>query len=194
MSVSFFSFSARGGDLFARIDGDSLPEFEAVKILKQVLDALKFIHDLGFMHLDLKVRICTRPNRIMSLHGQVVSLRKQPSFRLRGPGAKMDGCFCSRLTGCDSLFPLKGRSRVGNYLLTRYLGRPPLHVDLRSYPRPPFVSYQFCQLSFVSDEGSLISLANFECMHSFQASVERCPMPEENNLLGLSLFCSLIFH
>ena len=55
-----FPISARGGDLFARIDGDSLPEFEAVKILKQVLDALKFMHDLGFMHLDLKVRTCAR--------------------------------------------------------------------------------------------------------------------------------------
>ena len=61
------SFSARGGDLFARIDGDSLPEFEAVKILKQVLDALKFMHDHGFMHLDLKVRTCARRNRRMSL-------------------------------------------------------------------------------------------------------------------------------
>ena len=74
---SFFfvnSLSARGGDLFARIDGDSLPEFEAVKILKQVLDALKFMHDQGFMHLDLKVRICTRPNWIMSLHEQVGTL------------------------------------------------------------------------------------------------------------------------
>ena len=51
-----FPFSARGDDLFARIDGDSLPEFEAVKILKQVLEALKYMHDRGFMHLDLKVR------------------------------------------------------------------------------------------------------------------------------------------
>lgn len=54
-----FYFSARGGDLFTRIDGDSLPEFEAVKILKQVLDAVKYMHDLGYMHLDLKVSICS---------------------------------------------------------------------------------------------------------------------------------------
>ncbi|XP_067046314.1 uncharacterized protein [Acropora muricata] len=45
---------ARGGDLSARMDGDSLPEFEAVKILKQVLEGIKFMHDSGFMHLDLK--------------------------------------------------------------------------------------------------------------------------------------------
>ncbi|XP_022789892.1 trichohyalin-like isoform X1 [Stylophora pistillata] len=44
----------RGGDLFNRIDDDSLPEFEAVKILKQVLEAVKYMHGLGFMHLDLK--------------------------------------------------------------------------------------------------------------------------------------------
>ena len=49
-------FSARGDDLNARIDGDSLPEFEAVKILKQVLEGLKFMHDKVYMHLDLKVR------------------------------------------------------------------------------------------------------------------------------------------
>lgn len=53
--VPFASFSARGDDLCARIDGDSLPEFEAVKILKQVLEGVKFMHDNGFMHLDLKV-------------------------------------------------------------------------------------------------------------------------------------------
>lgn len=60
-----FLFSARGGDLFARIDGDSLPEFEAVKILKQVLDALKFMHDREYMHLDLKVSFCSRLKRLV---------------------------------------------------------------------------------------------------------------------------------
>ncbi|XP_074607572.1 uncharacterized protein LOC141860382 isoform X3 [Acropora palmata] len=45
---------ARGGDLSTRMDEDSLPEFEAVKILKQVLEGIKFMHDSGFMHLDLK--------------------------------------------------------------------------------------------------------------------------------------------
>lgn len=42
-----------------RMDGDSLPEFEAVKILKQVLEGIKFMHDSGFMHLDLKVSVGT---------------------------------------------------------------------------------------------------------------------------------------
>lgn len=56
-NVDLSYFSCRGGDLFNRIDGDSLPEFEAVKILKQVLEAVKYMHDLGFMHLDLKVSI-----------------------------------------------------------------------------------------------------------------------------------------
>lgn len=45
---------ARGGDLSDRMDGDSLPEFEAVEILKQVLEGIKFMHGNGFMHLDLK--------------------------------------------------------------------------------------------------------------------------------------------
>ena len=45
-----------------RIDGDSLPEFEAVKILKQVLEGLKFMHDKEYMHLDLKVKpLCQIP-------------------------------------------------------------------------------------------------------------------------------------
>lgn len=55
----FCWFSARGGDLSGRMDGDSLSEFEAVKILKQVLEGVKFMHDSGFMHLDLKVSVRT---------------------------------------------------------------------------------------------------------------------------------------
>ena len=39
------------------MDGDSLPEFEAVEILKQVLEGIKFMHGNGFMHLDLKVYV-----------------------------------------------------------------------------------------------------------------------------------------
>lgn len=41
------------------MEGDSLSEFEAVKILKQVLEGVKFMHDSGFMHLDLKVSVRT---------------------------------------------------------------------------------------------------------------------------------------
>ena len=57
-----------------RMDEDSLPEFEAVKILKQVLEGIKFMHDSGFMHLDLKVSVRTsssRNTRIISKPGRL---------------------------------------------------------------------------------------------------------------------------
>ena len=50
------SHSARGGgDLYSRISEDPLPEQEALHIMRQILQAVNFMHDRSIMHLDLKV-------------------------------------------------------------------------------------------------------------------------------------------
>ena len=95
-------FSCRGGDLFNRIDDDSLPEFEAVKILKQVLEAVKYMHGLGFMHLDLKVGISLSfyPPIRFFLKQHPCSIRKssaQPTAKLRNhPGSKSHSNKCQQ--------------------------------------------------------------------------------------------------
>ena len=49
--------SVPGGELFERIVAEEyLMEDDAVDYVKQILEALKFMHERNFVHLDLKVR------------------------------------------------------------------------------------------------------------------------------------------
>lgn len=92
-------FSARGDDLTARIDGDSLPEFEAVKILKQVLEGLKFMHDKGYMHLDLKVRKTLAPFSTGEVY-KVLALLTFFTFSIKQKAPKFVNFHKIHLTTC----------------------------------------------------------------------------------------------
>ncbi len=49
-----------GGELFARVaEIDRLPEEEAVCFISQIIQGVEHLHDLGIVHLDLKVRFKT---------------------------------------------------------------------------------------------------------------------------------------
>ena len=49
-------FSVHGGELFERIVAEEyLMEDDAVDYVKQILEALKFMHERHVVHLDLKV-------------------------------------------------------------------------------------------------------------------------------------------
>lgn len=55
-----FSFCrVTGGELFARVaEFEKLEEHEAVYFIGQILLGVHHMHQLGIVHLDLKVNIC----------------------------------------------------------------------------------------------------------------------------------------
>ena len=56
----FPNFSAPGGDFQSVLDDDMVPFEEHVQgFLRQILEALQFIHDKNIAHLDIKVRTTT---------------------------------------------------------------------------------------------------------------------------------------
>ena len=51
-----FSYSVPGGELFERIVAEEyLMEDDAVDYVRQILEALRFMHERNVVHLDLKV-------------------------------------------------------------------------------------------------------------------------------------------
>ena len=55
---NWLDFSVTGGELFERIADDSfeLTEQLAVVYLRQICEALSYMHSVNILHLDLKVR------------------------------------------------------------------------------------------------------------------------------------------
>ena len=52
----FLPLSVTGGELFDRIiSKGSYTEKDATELIRQVLDALQYLHELGVIHRDLKV-------------------------------------------------------------------------------------------------------------------------------------------
>ena len=61
---------ATGGELFDRIlrtDGKSFDETEAVRSVKQILEGLRYLHNIGIAHRDLK------PENILYSHSGMLS-------------------------------------------------------------------------------------------------------------------------
>lgn len=56
--VFVFVYRVTGGELFDRIvEKGSYTEKDASQLIKQVLEAVDFMHERGVVHRDLKVRI-----------------------------------------------------------------------------------------------------------------------------------------
>ncbi len=54
--IYYYFFSAPGGDFQSVLDADMVPfEQDAQGFLRQILEALRFIHDKNIAHLDIKV-------------------------------------------------------------------------------------------------------------------------------------------
>ena len=53
--IMYYFLRCTGGDLFHSISADPFSERESVFVLKQVIDALTFLHKKFIIHLDIKV-------------------------------------------------------------------------------------------------------------------------------------------
>lgn len=59
LSISFFEYNrVSGGELFDRIvEREQFTEEEAANVMRQLFDAISFLHDMGIVHRDLKVSV-----------------------------------------------------------------------------------------------------------------------------------------
>lgn len=89
-SASSAVSSVSGGELFDRIvEKGFYTEKDASALIKQVLDAVNYLHSLGIVHRDLKVR---EANEIHAIHlsheappiGRISSLCRSPFCPLAG--------------------------------------------------------------------------------------------------------------
>ena len=59
--LSFFTFRVTGGELFDRIvEKGSYTERDASLLIRQVLEAVDFMHEKGVVHRDLKVSLAIK--------------------------------------------------------------------------------------------------------------------------------------
>lgn len=74
-SLIVSSFSVSGGELFDRIvERGFYTERDASALIKQVLDAVNYLHSLGIVHRDLKVTV---PLRRTPLHPKQIDIERQ---------------------------------------------------------------------------------------------------------------------
>lgn len=59
--ISLYLSRVSGGELFDRIiEKGFYTEKDASKLIQQILDAVKYLHDMGIVHRDLKVSLGVR--------------------------------------------------------------------------------------------------------------------------------------
>lgn len=62
----YFNYRVTGGELFDRIvEKGSYTEKDASDLIRQVLEAVDYMHDQGVVHRDLKVRYYARSYRFV---------------------------------------------------------------------------------------------------------------------------------
>lgn len=98
-SASFFFSSVSGGELFDRIvEKGFYTEKDASALIKQVLDAVNYLHLLGIVHRDLKV--CKgKKNQMICLLHKANHIQENficPSFSLLSLSQRI--CYISTLT------------------------------------------------------------------------------------------------
>ena len=79
---------ATGGELFDRIlrtDGKSFDETEAVRSVKQILEGLRYLHNIGIAHRDLK------PENILYSHSGMITVTAWKYIKqiFLGPDARL---------------------------------------------------------------------------------------------------------
>ena len=62
--------SAEGGELFQKVmmEEENFDEQEVQRLMRQILEAVLFLHDRDIVHLDIKVRILEILNELLIIY------------------------------------------------------------------------------------------------------------------------------